>query len=139
MTAPGVSTGGLGYGGTMSYRLSRLMSAASAAYGGYALTQPAHLWQALQADRKDRQGLELLATTYGARDLAVSAAGVLGRRPDTVRTAMLLRIAMDLGDCALLSFRTHDPAVRRKVVAVTLGWAGLNALALTVDTLRDGG
>ena len=120
----------------MSYRLSRLLSAATAGYGGYALTQPAHLWQALGADRKDRAGLELLARTYGVRDLAISSLGMFGRRPGTVRAAMLLRIAMDLGDAALLSARSDDEDVRRKVLAITLGWAGLNALALTIDSAR---
>lgn len=123
----------------MSYPLSRLLSTATAAYGGYALTQPAHLWQVLRADRKEREGLEMLARTYGVRDLATSGLAVLGRRPGTVRTAMLLRIAMDLGDCAVLTARTRDPEVRQKVAAITLGWAGLNALALAVDSRRAGG
>jgi hypothetical protein len=125
-----------GYAAGMSFPLSRLVSTATAAYGGYALAQPAHLWQALQADRKDREGLELLARTYGVRDLAISGMAILGRRPGTVRTAMLIRIAMDLGDGALLASRTDDPDVRRKVLGVTLGWAGLNALALAVDSRR---
>ena len=123
----------------MSYPLSRLLSAATATYGGYALAQPAHLWQALQADRKDREGLELLARTYGVRDLAISSLAVFGRRPGTVRAAMLLRIAMDLGDCALLTAKAEDDDVRAKVAAITLGWAGLNALALAVDSRRSGG
>jgi hypothetical protein len=93
----------------------------------------------MRADRKDREGLELLARTYGVRDLAISGLAVFGRRPGTVRAAMLLRIAMDLGDGALLSTRTDDPDVRRKVLAVTLGWAGLNALALAIDTRRHDG
>ncbi|GAB2458651.1 hypothetical protein GCM10027062_43150 [Nocardioides hungaricus] len=123
----------------MSYPLSRLLSAATAAYGGYALAQPAHLWQALRADRKDREGLELLARTYGVRDLAIGGLGMLGRRPGTVRTAMLLRIAMDLGDCALLTAKADDDGVRQKVAAITLGWAGLNALALAIDSRRADG
>jgi hypothetical protein len=122
----------------MSYPLSRLMSTATAAYGGYCLAQPAHLWQALQADRKDREGLELLARTYGVRDVAIGGLGLLGRRPGTVRTAMLLRIAMDLGDAAVLSARTQDEDVRKKVLAITLGYAGLNALALAIDSRRAG-
>lgn len=119
----------------MSHPLSRAMSAATASYGGYALARPAHLWQALEAPRGDRAGLELLARTYGVRDLAISAAGLLGRSDRTVRTAMLLRIAMDLGDAALLSVRTEGD-VRRKVLGVTLGWAGANALALAIDHRR---
>jgi hypothetical protein len=120
----------------MSYRLSRLLSTATAAYGGYALAQPAHLWQALKADRKDREGLELLARTYGVRDLAIGSLGTLGRSDRTVRAAMLLRIAMDLGDSLLLSTQTEDDDVRKKVLAVTLGWAALNSLALVVDSVR---
>lgn len=128
-----------GYGQDMSYPLSRFLSSATAAYGGYALTQPAHLWQVLKADRKDREGLELLARTYGVRDLAISALALFGRRPGTVRTAMLLRIAMDLGDCAVLTTQTDDEEVRKKVAVITVGWAGLNALALAVDSRRAGG
>jgi hypothetical protein len=123
----------------MSYRLSRLLSTATAAYGGYALAQPDHLWQALGADRKNREGLELLARTYGVRDLAIGSLGVFGRSERTVRAAMLLRIAMDLGDAVLLSTQTDDEDVRRKVLAVTLGWAGLNTLALVVDSARADG
>ena len=121
----------------MSYPLSRSLSAATAAYGGYALVRPAHLWQALQADGQDRNGLELLAQTYGVRDLAISALGILGRSDRTVRAAMVLRIAMDLGDAVLISSRTSDTEIRGKVLTITLGWAVANALALTIDTARS--
>ncbi len=121
----------------MTYPLSRIMSAASAAYGGYALAQPSHLWQALQSDREDQSGLELLARTYGVRDTAISALGLLGRSDGTVRAAMMLRIAMDLGDAAVLSTRTQDPEIRSKVLSVTLGWAALNTLALAIDSRRS--
>ena len=119
----------------MSYRLSRLMSTATAGYGAFALARPGHLPDALQADKEDRPGLELLAETYGVRDLAISALGMFGRSGRTVRAAMMLRIAMDLGDAALLATKTEDE-VRKKVLAVTLGWAGLNTLALVIDSAR---
>jgi hypothetical protein len=121
----------------MSYRLSRLMSTASAGYGAFALVSPEHLGNVLQADKEDRPGLDLLAQTYGVRDLAISSFGIFGRSDKTVRTAMMIRIAMDLGDAALLGTRAKDDAVRRKVLAVTLGWAGLNALALVIDSIRN--
>jgi hypothetical protein len=121
----------------MTYPLSRLMSTASAAYGVYALTQPSHLWQALHSDRKDQEGLELLARTYGVRDTAISVLAVLGRSDKTVSAAMLLRIAMDLGDAAVLGSRTKDPDLRRKVLGVTLGWAALNTVALGIDSRRS--
>lgn len=121
----------------MSQRWSRLLSAATASYGGYALVKPDHLWKALEADRSDRDGLELLAQSFGVRDLAISAVALKARSPKVVRAAMLLRIAMDLGDAALLSSRVDDPQVRTKVLAVTLGWASLNATAVALDSRGD--
>ncbi len=121
----------------MSYRLSRLMSTATAGYGAFALANPAHLGKALEADRKDQAGYDLLAQTYGVRDLAISSLGIFGRSGRTVKAAMLLRIAMDLGDAAVLSMKTDDDAVRQKVLTVTLGWAGLNTLALLIDSVRN--
>ncbi len=122
----------------MSYRLSRLMSTATAGYGAFALASPQHLGQALEADRQDQSGMDLLAQTYGVRDLAISSLGIFGRSPRTVKAAMVLRIAMDLGDAALLSTRVGPGQVRTKVLAATLGWAGLNTLALVVDSRRNG-
>ena len=119
----------------MSFRRSRLMSVATAGYGVFALVRPGHLPTALEAEPEDRAGLELLAQAYGVRDLAVSALGVLGRTDGVVTTAMLMRIAMDLGDAGLLAVRTEG-RVRQKVLAATLGWAGLNALALLSDSRR---
>ena len=121
----------------MSYKLSRFMSTATASYGAFALAVPEHLGQALQADKKDLPGLDLLAQTYGVRDLAISSLGIFGRSGKTVKAAMVLRIAMDLGDAALLASKTKDDAIRQKVLAVTLGWAGLNALALVIDSVRN--
>jgi hypothetical protein len=121
----------------MSYKLSRFMSTATAGYGAFALVSPEHLGKALEADKKDLPGLNLLAQTYGVRDLAISSLGIFGRSGKTVKAAMLLRIAMDLGDAVLLSSKTDDDEIRTKVLAVTLGWAGLNALALVVDSARN--
>lgn len=123
----------------MTYRLSRLMSVATAGYGAFALARPGHLPAVLGAAEDDRAGLELLAQTYGVRDLAISSLGVLGRSAPTVRAAMLMRIASDLGDSALLTTRTADDRVRRKVLVATIGWAGLNTLALLVDSRRARG
>lgn len=121
----------------MSYRLSRLMSTATAGYGAFALVSPDHLGNALEVDSKDMAGMNLLAQTYGVRDLAISSLGMFGTSPKTVKAAMLLRIAMDLGDAALLVSKTGSDDVRKKVLAVTLGWAGLNTLALVVDSKRN--
>src|SRR5512133_2807290 len=58
-----------GYGRAMSYRLSRFMSTATAGYGVFALVSPQHLGTALEVDPQDRAGMDLLAQTYGVRDL----------------------------------------------------------------------
>lgn len=121
----------------MSYKLSRFMSTATAGYGVFALANPEHLGAVLEADKRDLPGLNLLAQSYGVRDLAISSLGIFGRSGKTVKAAMLLRIVMDLGDAALLSTKTTDDEIRQKVLTVTIGWAGLNALALVVDSLRN--
>jgi hypothetical protein len=118
----------------MTFPLSRLMSTATATYGVYALAQPRHLGTAV--DPKSASDYDLLARTYGARDLAISSVGVLGRSGTTVTAAMLIRIACDVSDGLILAARTKDDATRQKVLGVTLGWAALNALALTVDRRR---
>lgn len=116
-----------------TYLASRVTAAASAAYGAYCLAKPQHLGQALKADLAEMPAYRDLAFTYGGRDLAISLAALGGRSPAVVRTAVGLRIAMDLTDCVTLSSSTDDRGLRTKVMAVTLGWAALNAAALLLD------
>lgn len=113
--------------------LSRLMSTATASYGVYALAEPRHLGRALTDNEPMQADYDLLAQTYGARDLALSTLGIFGRSERTVTAVMLVRIACDVSDGLLLSARTDDEETRQKVLAVTLGWAGLNLLALARD------
>ena len=117
----------------MSFLRSRLLSTATAAYGVYALTEPRHLGAVLTSDPAGQESYDGLARTYGARDLAVAAFGILGRSPKTVTAAMLMRVAMDLSDAAILSREAKDNAARAKVLGVTVGWAALNAVALVKD------
>ena len=118
----------------MTFTLSRLMSTATASYGVYALAQPRHLGQAV--DSANAADYDVLAQTYGARDLAVSTLGILGRSEQTVTAAMLMRISMDLADGAILSVKAQDDETRNKVLGITVGWAALNTLALLVDRRR---
>jgi hypothetical protein len=129
-----VESGGNGYAGSMTFPLCRLMSTATASYGVYALAQPRCLGRAV--DPRNARDYDLLARTYGARDLAVSAFGVFGRSERAVTTAMLIRMALDVSDGLLLSGRAPDAATRQKVLGVTLGWAALNAAALGADRRR---
>jgi hypothetical protein len=122
----------------MSFPLSRLMSAATASYGVYALVSPRHLGNALTADPVEQAEYDVLARTYGARDLTVSAVGLLARNGEAVTAAMVVRIASDLSDCVLLSLQAKDSTARAKVLGVTLGWAALNLAALVTDRRRAG-
>ncbi len=118
----------------MSFPLSRFMSTATASYGVYALADPRHLGNAV--DPKNAADYDLLAQTYGVRDLAVSAFGVFGRSNKTVATAMRIRILLDIADGVLLAVKAPDEQTRTKVLGVTLGWATLNVLALRTDQRR---
>jgi hypothetical protein len=122
----------------MRYPLSRLMSAASASYGVFALVRPRHLGNALTKDPVQQADYDRLALAYGVRDTTISAVGLLGRSDQAVTAAMALRILSDITDAVVLSLRTDDPAIRRKVLGVTLGWGALNAGALILDRRRAG-
>ena len=113
--------------------LSRRMSTATASYGVDALAPPRHLGRALTDNEPMQADYDLLAQTYGARDLALSTLGIFGRSERTVTAVMLVRIACDVSDGLLLSARTDDEETRQKVLGVTLGWAALNLLALARD------
>jgi hypothetical protein len=115
----------------MDHPRSRATGAATCAYAIYALARPGHLADALGAPAARRPALDALARTYGVRDLSTSAL-LLSADPRLRRAAVALRVASDLGDCAVLAASTSG-RVRAKVVAVTLGWAALNTAALLAD------
>jgi len=117
----------------MSFPFSRVMSAATATYGVYALVQPRHLGKALTSNPFEQGSYDSWARAYGVRDLAISAVGLLGRTDRVVTTAMALRIASDVTDGLLLATRAGDGATRAKVLGVTVGWATLNTVALVAD------
>lgn len=125
-----------GYTSAMSYSLSRLMSASTLIYSGYALARPRHLGEFMTSAEPRQAEYDLLAQTYGARDLAVGTLGLLGRSDRTVTAAMLARIAFDVSDGVLLALRAEDDETRTKVLAVTWGFAALSTVALIVDRRR---
>ena len=55
------------------------------------------------------------------------------REAEQVASARLV----DVGDGLVLAARTSDPDIRQKVLAVTMGWAALNTVALVVDSRRN--
>ena len=122
----------------MTYSRSRAISAATAAYGLFAIAKPRHLGDALEAPHVQRSAIDQVAYTYGARDISVSALALLGS-PALVRASMVLRIAGDLSDATILSRYAPNQKVRSKVLAVTLGWAALNTAALLADEKANRG
>jgi hypothetical protein len=120
----------------MTFPLSRAMSTATAVYGVYALVRPRHLGRLLTGNHREQETYDVLARTYGVRDLTISAIGGLGRSSKTVGAAMLMRIVMDLGDGTLLSVKAEDKDGRMKLLGATFTWAALNAVAWTVDRRR---
>lgn len=119
----------------MTMTASKVVSAATAAYGVFALVKPSHLPDALQVSGPTREGYVALARVYGGRDIAISTAALLG--DDAVTTAaMKLRLAMDVTDCVTLLLRTSDSGLRAKIAGVTLGWGALNLAALVADRRR---
>jgi hypothetical protein len=120
----------------MTYTWSRLMSAGTLTYAGYALTRPRHLGAFMTSAKPRQAEYDLLAQTYGARDLAVGTLGLLGRSERTVTAAMLARIAFDVSDGLLLAGRAEDDETRAKVLGVTFGYAALNTVALLTDRRR---
>jgi hypothetical protein len=120
----------------MSYALSRLMSTATASYAGYCFVRPEHLGAAAGADHHAQPGYDLLAHVFGVRDAAISTFGILGRSDRTVRTAMWIRIACDLGDGLVLAARIDDEQARAKVAGAAISWGALNIVALHLDKRR---
>jgi len=120
----------------MTYTWSRLMSASTLTYAGYALAQPRHLGEFMTSAERRQAEYDLLAQTYGARDLAVGTLGLLGRSERTVTAAMLARIAFDVSDGLLLASRADDDETKAKVLGITWGYAALNTLALLADRRR---
>jgi hypothetical protein len=118
----------------MTFPLSRLMSTATATYGVYALANPRHLGHVV--DPKNPDDYDLLASTYGARDLAISTVALRGRSEKAISAAMVIRIACDVSDGLILATRARDDATRQKLLGVTFGWAALNTLALVSDRRR---
>lgn len=115
-------------------RWSRLVAAASAGYGVFALVKPDHLATGLEAE--DSTAWRTLAMVFGGREIAVGALALFGDSR-VVSACMTARLSFDLSDCAILLAQLEDEGVRRKVAGVTLGWAAVNALAIAADMASD--
>lgn len=115
-------------------RWSRLVAAASAGYGVFALARPDHLASGLEVEAST--AWRTLAMAFGGREVAVGTLALLGDRR-VVSACMAARLSFDLSDCGILLSQLEGDRVRRKVLGVTLGWAAVNALAVAADLAAD--
>ncbi|HEX6346032.1 hypothetical protein [Umezawaea sp.] len=105
----------------------RVLGAATAAYSAAVIARPEVL--TTPTGLGDTPATHALTAAVGARDLVSGLAVALAPAGAPLRLALLARVAMDVGD-AVLALSAPDRATRNKVVAVALGWAAVNALAL---------
>jgi hypothetical protein len=105
----------------------RVLGAATAAYSAAVVAKPEVL--TTPTGLGDTVATHALSRAVGARDLVSGLAVALAPAGTPLRLALLVRVAMDLGDAAL-GLAAPDKAIRTKVVAIALGWAAVNALAL---------
>lgn len=120
----------------MKQPLSRSLSIATAGYAIYALVYPRHLGKVLTNDPLKQPDYDLVATTFGVRDLVVSALALAAPTPTAREHAMCARVLLDLCDAASFSPEAHTAAARNKVLGATLTWAAINAAAVVVDRRR---
>jgi hypothetical protein len=114
-------------------KYSKLLSLLTAGYGAFAAAKPRHLANGMEAPSDQAPAFDRMAYTYAGRDLSISGVALASRNPSVITAMMALRILGDLSDAAILSTGTAKPEVQKKVLAVTLGWAALNTVALVAD------
>ena len=117
----------------MDYPLTRAAAVLTAVYNAYAVARPDALVTGLGGQVSTAEST-LLGRTWAGRDLPVAA--LMLAAPSPLRDAAVgLRIAADLTDATVLGLRTTG-SPSTKALVVTLGWAALNAAALTIDRRR---
>lgn len=118
----------------MDYPLTKSLAVVTLGYSAWVATHPETLRRQLADPVEWQVPAERLTRTWAGRDVPGAVLTLLGGSTGA-RVGALLRVAGDLTDASVLG-PTVDPAVRPKVLAVTGGYAVLNALALLVDERR---
>jgi hypothetical protein len=106
----------------------RALGVATAVYSAAVIAKPKVLTK--PSGLAETPATRTLATAVGARDLVSGLAVTFAPSGLPLRLALLVRVAMDLGDTVVLGLAAPDKSTRAKVIGVTLGWAAINALAL---------
>lgn len=123
----------------MRVGLARTVGLATALYGAAVTAWPALL--AKPSGLTDEAGrvapeTEVSLRPLAWRDLASGVAMATAPEGPALRTAVLIRIAADFGDAALLGATLPDREPRRRAVAVSVGWGALSVAALLLPPGR---
>lgn len=108
--------------------LTRVLGAATAAYGVALLIRPAVL--ATPAGLTNANGVvpastSILTRAIGARDTAIGLAMAFAPPGPARRTAVAARVASDLADAAVFGSALPEPDRRLTVAAIATGWGVL--------------
>src|SRR3954447_3600859 len=118
--------------------LARIVGVATVVYSVVVLVRPALLAKPaglLGPDGAVPRPVAILTRAVCARDAAIGLAMVLAPAGAGLIVALLARLASDLSDAALFGAGAPDSRTRNKVLAVTVGWGLLSAVALYLAAL----
>ncbi|GAA1834341.1 hypothetical protein GCM10009836_10680 [Pseudonocardia ailaonensis] len=108
--------------------LARLLGLATTAYAVTTLVRPSVLTGPTEVG--ETPSTAVLTRAVGARDAASGLAIALAPGRRSLQLALATRAASDLGDAVAFGTADLSPEARKKILAVSLGWAALNVAAL---------
>lgn len=117
----------------MHHAFTRTLGVATAAYGVATIVKPDVLARPTQLDTTTGEAswqLQTLIRAIGVRDVASGVAIAVSPPGRTLQTALLLRIAADIGDATVFGIALPARDARRKSVGGAGAWAALNLTAL---------
>lgn len=107
--------------------LTRVLGAATAAYGANELLRPQHLAKAanLGDPHQASPPVQVLGAVLGVRDIDSGIAMMAAPAGRPLQAAIAARVAFDVGDCIGFTIGSPGSRTKAKVAGITLGWATL--------------
>ncbi|MEV0675087.1 hypothetical protein AB0I60_01050 [Actinosynnema sp. NPDC050436] len=112
--------------------LTRLLGAATAAYGAAIIAEPKLLARPCglsDAHGRVEPAVRTLVGGIGARDAAIGLAMVLAPAGTALKWAVAARVVSDAADAVVFGLTLPDRAARRKIAAFALSWAAACAVS----------
>ncbi|MCF7550600.1 hypothetical protein [Pseudonocardia sp. WMMC193] len=109
---------------------ARALGVATAAYAVATLVRPSVLTG--PTGLGDSAPAQVLTRAVGARDLASGVAVATAPTGRALELALGVRIGADLGDAVAFGLSDIPADAKKKTLAVSLGWAALNGVALAL-------